>query len=139
MLYATQHTTNIRKNARFACLKICFANHFAHLEVGCSCIIISVLLQATYRYYHTRQPHRWNNFRHEDDVWAWNEDNVTKHFYSNLGSVTYDYKLEQIAMQRAVEIAFRYGHTRSDGSSIDSMFTSFNGHGEGIAAGQGTV
>ena len=26
----------IRKTARFACSKICFANRFAHLGVGCS-------------------------------------------------------------------------------------------------------
>ena len=41
-----------------------------------------------------------NDFR-TSDTWYWNEDNTTKTQVSGLNALTYDYDLEQIAMQRA--------------------------------------
>lgn len=45
-----------------------------------------------------------NDFRASDQAWYWNEDDQTKTDLSGkLQPFTYDYKLEQVAMQRAAE------------------------------------
>ena len=50
-----------------------------------------------------------NSFRTGDEAWYWNEDNTTK-TTPNLQNLKYDYNLEKVAMQRAVEIALYYDH-----------------------------
>lgn len=53
-----------------------------------------------------------NEFR-QSDTWEYNPDG-TKRQISGLNGLTYDYGLEKIATQRAVEIAFHFAHTRPD-------------------------
>ena len=80
-----------------------------------------------------------NEFRRSDDTWYWNSDNTSKEWVSDLGELEYDYNLEQVAMQRAYEIALVFEHHRPDGSSFASI--SCNGvrsSGENIACGSGT-
>ncbi|MBO7649452.1 MAG: hypothetical protein J6S79_01735 [Lachnospiraceae bacterium] len=62
-----------------------------------------------------------NEFRQSEDAWYWDFDDVTKIYLNNLPDITWDYNLEQIAMQRALETAIRFGHTRIDGTSWSSV------------------
>ena len=82
-----------------------------------------------------------NDFR-TGESWYWNKDNTTKTTVpaGSLGTLTYDYALERIAMQRAAEIAIYFSHTRPNGSSCFSC--TYNGvqtWGENIAAGYGST
>lgn len=58
-----------------------------------------------------------NAFRTGSDAWYWNEDDTTKTTCTGLSTLTYDYTLEAVAMQRAAEIALSYSHTRPNGES----------------------
>ena len=78
-----------------------------------------------------------NAFRTSGSAWCWNADNSAQVPIGALQPLTYDYNLEQIAIQRAFEIALYWSHTRPDGSSCFSL--SYNGTtscGENIAIGQ---
>ena len=85
-----------------------------------------------------------NNFRQEADVWQWNEDNSTKTIFNQngakeIGVLTYDYNLEQIAMQRAMEVAISFSHTRPDGTRcFTATYGGTQSYGENIAAGSAT-
>lgn len=77
-----------------------------------------------------------NDFRASDDAWYWAENNTDKVICSNLSAYEYDYNLEQVAMQRAVEVALTFEHTRPDGSTCFTAYTSgYGSKGENIAAG----
>jgi uncharacterized protein YkwD len=84
-----------------------------------------------------------NEFRTGSDTWYWNSDNTTKTKVKNLGKVVYDYQLEKIAMQRAIEIALSFGHTRPNGESCRTVYSdykySYSAAGENIAAGYTSV
>ena len=79
-----------------------------------------------------------NNLR-KNDAWYYNEDN-TKYVPENLSPLSYDYLLEEYAMQRAAEIAVYYSHERPDGTSrgIDDFPSSYTSRGENIAYGYDT-
>ena len=87
-----------------------------------------------------------NEFRTSDDAWYWNDDNETITKYESLNELKYDYRLEEIAMQRAVEIAIKFSHTRPNGKDTWSAYTE-NGVnlitavtcGENIASGHMTA
>lgn len=81
-----------------------------------------------------------NAFRTSGSAWCWNADNSAQVPIGALQPLTYDYNLEQIAIQRAFEIALYWGHNRPDGSSCFTL--SYNGTkscGENIAIGQGSA
>jgi len=59
-----------------------------------------------------------NEWRTGGDAWYWNSDDSAKVYTGSLSALTYDYNLEQIAMQRAVEYIFRKGHYKPDGRSF---------------------
>ena len=80
-----------------------------------------------------------NELRTGSDAWYWNEDNTTKTDCTGIKPLVYDYELEKVAMQRAIEIAVSYDHQRPDGSRC---FTAYGEYGydyftcgENIAAG----
>lgn len=77
-----------------------------------------------------------NSFR-ASNAKCWNESDTAQVTYSGLSPLTYDYKLEQVAMQRAAEIAVNFSHTRPNG---ETCFTAFPDnvyyYGENIAFGQ---
>lgn len=56
-----------------------------------------------------------NDFRTSGTAWYWNEANTEKVSVS-APALVYDYGLEEIAMQRAAEIAASFDHTRPDGT-----------------------
>ncbi|MCD7884659.1 MAG: CAP domain-containing protein [Lachnospiraceae bacterium] len=84
-----------------------------------------------------------NNFRTGDNAWYWNSSNSKKVYCSGLSKLTYDYDLEEMAMQRAAEIAYQFSHTRPDGSSCLSINGEYNYicyvSGENIAYGSTTA
>lgn len=85
-----------------------------------------------------------NNFRTGSNAWAWNPTDTAKEYYTNLKAYTYDYQLEQIAMQRATELAVYYGHTRPNGKDWYTAHTTYNpdsGYsiGENVAVGQDRI
>ncbi len=79
-----------------------------------------------------------NDFRTGEDAWALDE-NENRIEYKNLGTLTYDYELERIAMQRAAEIAISFSHTRPNGTSCFTLFDEstyrWNVRGENLARG----
>ncbi len=81
-----------------------------------------------------------NDFRTGEDAWYWNSDNDTKTVCQGLGTLAYDYELEQVAMQRAAEIALYFAHERPNGTMCFTLFPdSLLTGGENIAAGQRTA
>lgn len=78
-----------------------------------------------------------NTFRQGNEAWAWNEDNSERITYSNLGALSIDPVLEQVAMLRAAEIALSYDHTRPNGQICFSAYSAdIDGiMGENIAVG----
>ena len=81
-----------------------------------------------------------NEWRTGGDAWYWNSTDTAKVYTGVLPALTYDYNLEQIAMQRAQEIILSWGHQRADGRSFLSWsYTdNYNGtrtYGENIAGG----
>ena len=81
-----------------------------------------------------------NNFR--KDSWYWNESDTEK-IKVSADPLEYDYGLEQIAMQRAAEIAVYFAHTRPDGSAWydaaakDAGGALYYSNGENILWGSG--
>ncbi len=57
-----------------------------------------------------------NEFRTGDEAWQYKPDGSIE-YVIGLKELKYDYKLEQVAKQRAAEIAIEYSHTRPDGQS----------------------
>ncbi len=82
-----------------------------------------------------------NDFRASDDAWYWNSDNTTKTKCTGLSPLTYDYKLEEAAMQRAAELALSFSHTRPDGTVFSTAIDTGGSSpvlGENIGAGYST-
>ena len=77
-----------------------------------------------------------NDFRKSSDAWYWDENN-NKYICSGLQDFTYDYELEEAAMQRAAEISAKFSHTRPDGTSCFDV--NENIYAENIAAGSSTA
>lgn len=100
----------------------------------------TVVLNVTYGQTNARQMLSLiNDFRTGDDAWYWDSTNTSKIQCSNLGTLTYDYGLEQIAMQRAAEIALIWGHTRPNGGTFYSFtYQGVSSNGENLAAGSST-
>lgn len=82
-----------------------------------------------------------NDFRSGNDAWYWNSDNTTKTMCTDLGTLTYDYELEKVAVERAKELTVYYSHTRPNGESCFTAYPSGKYYtcGENIACGQGTA
>lgn len=89
-----------------------------------------------------------NKFRAGEDVDGQkadyiNSDNATRtDLTGTLSPLTYDYNLEKVAMQRAVEAAMSFSHTRPDGTSCFTAWSgsgSWSNYGENIAAGLSTT
>jgi len=77
-----------------------------------------------------------NSWRTGGDAWYWNSDNSEKVKTGKLAALNYDYALEQIAIQRAVEIAVSFSHTRPDGSRcFTCTYNDKRSWGENIAWG----
>ncbi len=80
-----------------------------------------------------------NSFRTGSQAWVWDVSDSEKVYYNNLSKLTYDYGLEQVAMQRAAEVAVYYAHTRPSGKSCFTAYTSIGGAAENIAVGYSTA
>ena len=70
--------------------------------------------------------------------WAWNETDTKKVHYDGLKELKWSSDLEEIAMQRAAEIALRYSHTRPNGESCFTTKSSSDksSFGENLAQGK---
>ncbi|MCI1458590.1 MAG: CAP domain-containing protein, partial [Solobacterium sp.] len=82
-----------------------------------------------------------NDFRTSGNAWYWNAGNTTKTENIVKSSLAFDYGLEEIAMQRAAEIAASFSHTRPNGTPCFSCLSKNGGmsYGENIAAGLSSV
>ena len=78
-----------------------------------------------------------NEFRLSGNAWQYDENN-NRIAVTGLGRLVYDYELEQTAMQRAAEIAVSFSHTRPNGESCFTAYSSYWAAGENIAAGYPT-
>lgn len=102
---------------------------------------VTVQVKGTYHQTEARSMLTYiNQFRASSDAWYWEEDG-TKTVCSGLGALTYDYGLEQIAMQRAMEAAISFSHDRPNGSECFTVLASDGNHsnGENLAAGLTTA
>ncbi|MBQ7059484.1 MAG: leucine-rich repeat protein, partial [Firmicutes bacterium] len=83
-----------------------------------------------------------NDFRAENPGY-FDEDNTTVLYTSNQSPLVYDYELERIAMQRALEIAMSFSHTRPNGESCFTIYNEYgvscSAKGENIAVGQSSA
>lgn len=77
-----------------------------------------------------------NAFRTGKDAWVWNEADSEKVQVTGLLALNYDYNLEKIAMQRAMELVAAYSHTRPNGEQCFTAYTKeYQATGENIAIG----
>ena len=82
-----------------------------------------------------------NAFRTGSEAWFWNSDNNSKTSYAagELGALKLDAKLEQIAMERARELALCFSHTRPNGDSFSNLnMDGVYSYGENFAYGYST-
>ena len=79
-----------------------------------------------------------NTFRTSGEANYKDKDNSTLIQCGELNELTYDYELEAIAMQRAMEIAIYNSHTRPNGESCYTLNTVGQAKAENIAAGYRT-
>ena len=102
---------------------------------------VQVQVKANFRYEDGRKMlDLINNFRTGKDAWYLAEDNKTRVEVKGLGKLSYDYNLEKTAMQRAVEIAVYFNHTRPDGSAWSAAFPGgCTTRGENICYGYGNA
>ena len=78
-----------------------------------------------------------NDFRTGDEAWYWDKDDATRITCAGLQPLVYDYELERVAMQRAIETALYWDHTRPNGASCFTAYPDgYMSRGENIAAGQ---
>lgn len=81
-----------------------------------------------------------NSLRTGENAWYLAEDNRTRKVEKNLPKLEYDYNLEKVAMQRALEIAVCFGHTRPNGAAWSSLYPGgYSARGENIAYGYGSA
>lgn len=67
----------------------------------------------------------------ETDLWYYPSSDPNTLYYVNpndLCTLQYDYFLEEIAMQRAVEYIFNTSHKRPDGSAFSTLYGDYNGY-----------
>ncbi len=103
---------------------------------------VQVQVKAEYKYDEARKMlDLVNKFRtNKKTAWYLDKDNKTKVKVKNLGKLEYDYNLERTAMQRAVEIAAYFSHTRPNASQWSSAFPNgYNSKGENICYGYGSA
>jgi uncharacterized protein YkwD len=81
-----------------------------------------------------------NEFRTTGDAWYYNADG-TRRENIKVGALTYDYGLEEIAMQRAAEVAVSFSHTRPNGTAWSTVQASDEStpSGENLAASIGNT
>ena len=87
-----------------------------------------------------------NAFRaSKSQAWYWNEDDASKTEYNTtelngLGALSYDYALEQIAMERARELSILFAHERPNGEApLSATYSGVSSSAENIASGQATA
>ena len=109
--------------------------HFGELEVAAA--TQPVKIQVTYGQTEARAMLAdINAFRTSDtEAWCWDKTDSKKESYLTT-ELQYDYELERVAMVRAAEIALSYDHTRPNGTSCFTAYSSgYRTRGENIAAG----
>lgn len=109
--------------------------HFGELEVAAA--TQPVKIQVTYGQTEARAMLAdINAFRTSaTEAWCWDKTDSNKESYLTT-ELQYDYELERVAMVRAAEIALSYDHTRPNGTSCFTAYSSgYRTRGENIAAG----
>ncbi len=77
-----------------------------------------------------------NDLRTGENAWYWTYEGE-KYNASGLSTLDYDYGLEQIAMQRAAEIAIYFGHTRPNYEAYFDTNWGIDVYAENITVGNG--
>ena len=101
-----------------------------------------VSYQVTYGQTEARNMLTGLNAWRTSDVWYWDSTNTKKIPVTGRAELSYDAGLEQIAMQRAAEIALSFSHTRPNGENTWTAYenrANYGAVGENIAAGQNTA
>ena len=105
--------------------------------------VVNVDVDAKYLYEEARSMLSMiNTFRTGEDAWYLGTDNRSRIPVRNLRQLSYDYNLEKTAMQRALELAVYFSHTRPDGSPWKTAYPFPTGRyymGENVAYGFGSA
>lgn len=114
------------------------------IRTATSAVLLAVLMAITAVTCSAQTNSSWydqiNAFRTKQGQWAWTSHG-TKAVYNTSESNTLkplqrDPALEKTAETRARELATKYSHTRSDGSSCFTAYPNYMAKGENIAHGQ---
>ncbi len=74
-----------------------------------------------------------NELRKPGNAWYWDKTDSEKIMPTDLGALTYDYRLEEIAMLRAAELTEKISYYRPDGTLFDTAFDdSYTAYAENI-------
>ena len=131
-----------RTTVKLLSLLLCLAVCLSMLPTAWAAADKQAKVTGQFRYTEARKMIQMiNDFRTKPGVWQWNEDDTTKTVYNTsgqqyLGTLKYDYDLEQVAMLRARELAVMYSHTRPNGESCFTLsVNNARSWGENIAYG----
>lgn len=78
-----------------------------------------------------------NDFRTGGTAWCWDQTDENKVPVTGLEELQYDYNLEKLAMQRAMELVIKYSHERPNGGR--GIYLVGGTCGENIAAGMNST
>ncbi|MCR5530388.1 MAG: hypothetical protein K6F26_00885 [Lachnospiraceae bacterium] len=78
-----------------------------------------------------------NEFRQGENAWFWADNNTDKIVLDNLQPLTWDYNLEQIAIQRAIEASVAFTHGRPDDSAEEVTYNGTFSYGECLSKNLG--
>ena len=107
----------------------------------CTAGEVQVQIKAEFKYSDARKMlPKINSLRTGEGAWYLSSNNRTRVRVKGLKALEYDYNLEKVAMQRALEIAVLFSHTRPNGAAWSSLYPKgYNARGENIAYGFGTT
>ena len=98
----------------------------------------NVTFSVTYQQTSARSVATYVNQLRTAGSWYWNSSDSSKINTGKLPALTYDYELEQAAMQRAAELALYYDHTRPNGQAYSTAYSG-SMKAENIAVGYETA
>ena len=111
------------------------------LSWACAAGEVQVQIKAEYKYSDARKMlSKINSLRTGSGAWYIAQNNRTRVKVKGLKPLEYDYNLERVAMQRALELAVLFSHTRPNGAAWSSLYPKgYSARGENVAYGFGSV
>ena len=111
------------------------------LSCACAAAEVQVQIKGEFKYSDARKMlPKINSLRTGSGAWYIAQNNRTRVKVKGLKPLEYDYNLERVAMQRALELAVLFSHTRPNGAAWSSLYPKgYNARGENVAYGFGST